>query len=734
VQNTQSGANGNIAATGATQSGTRAYWTDFSTNVHCFDYSSNTNCGTIKAFPGYANPGGAAENNAWGSRTEAFGHSVFINWIKNESTDAAGIQRFVSCIDTTTNALCPGYPSSAISHRNDAFVILNTDMTPVLDATGTVKGICVSNITTIGTQDFACVNLAGAPIANPYPPSLGTGDIGQSGFGDGVVVGAKVYLPFYLESAGTTQYVCFNFATNTPCAGFVNTPQPGSVHPYTLRQDPFAPACLWEVGDVGIIQVISKNTGASCADSEADSAINPAAYYCDGGSHPTAWTSISLEGVTSADYTSAQVTVLDKNGSIVPGFDAITVPNTRQTIDISAIPPTGNTSALNVSVTMTGLRTGITPTPTLAVAFSGDPVQVCFQTKVPNACPAAGATISNAATAVTVGESDASDAPAGNPSGSATFAVVASKATCELTVSKIASVHVAAPGETVAYEIKITNSGTADYTVGNPASFTDDLSHVLPDATFSGHATASTGTVTFASPTLSWSGALAAGASATIRYSVAVKSPDSGPGHLVNTVVSIPPSNCAAGSKDPSCTADVPVIILTVAKKLERVNGQAYSGGAVMAGDTLTYAITLTNSSASSGSSTLTETVGAHLTYAGTAEGWSPGCSTPGTTCTQTLTAAAHSHATATFTEKVSSQLPPGTTELTNTVSTAATCAPCTVHTPATPPGVGPTQLPHTGASVATVVGSAALLMTIGMLLTLRGRRRRLGVGDLPRI
>ena len=71
---------------------------------------------------------------------------------------------------------------------------------------------------------------------------------------------------------------------------------------------------------------------------------------------------------------------------------------------------------------------------------------------------------------------------------------------------------VATPGQKVTYTITVTNTGQVAYpdpTV-NPAvpaaSFTDDLTGDLTDATYNKDATAASGTVTYAAPTLSWSG------------------------------------------------------------------------------------------------------------------------------------------------------------------------------------------------------------------------------------
>lgn len=90
-----------------------------------------------------------------------------------------------------------------------------------------------------------------------------------------------------------------------------------------------------------------------------------------------------------------------------------------------------------------------------------------------------------------------------------------------LTVTKTADrAELPAVGESVEYTITVTNDGPGAYTADSPATLTDDLEDVLDAATFNNDATATTGEVSYDEPTLSWQGALEAGASATITYSV----------------------------------------------------------------------------------------------------------------------------------------------------------------------------------------------------------------------
>ena len=78
------------------------------------------------------------------------------------------------------------------------------------------------------------------------------------------------------------------------------------------------------------------------------------------------------------------------------------------------------------------------------------------------------------------------------------------------------------------YTITVTNSGQTPYT---GATFTDPLTGVLANAVYNANAAATAGTVSYASPILTWTGNLAVGATATITYSVTVNNPDTGERH-----------------------------------------------------------------------------------------------------------------------------------------------------------------------------------------------------------
>ena len=164
-------------------------------------------------------------------------------------------------------------------------------------------------------------------------------------------------------------------------------------------------------------------------------------------------------------------------------------------------------------------------------------------------------------------------------------ATVQSCSTARLTIAKSADVASTTVGSTVHYTVTATNTGGSAYT---GASFTDPLTGVLDDATYDGNAAASTGMVSYSAPTLSWTGDLAVGASATITYSVTVKDPDPGDHRLTNTVSSTTAgNNCPSAGGDPACRATVTVSGLVITKTADTAS--------VAHGGIVHYTVTVTN-------------------------------------------------------------------------------------------------------------------------------------------
>ncbi len=136
----------------------------------------------------------------------------------------------------------------------------------------------------------------------------------------------------------------------------------------------------------------------------------------------------------------------------------------------------------------------------------------------------------------------------------------------------------------------------------------------------------------------------------------------------------------SSGGTCSSCNPSNPTVpVLDTTKIVTTVNGAAATSATpVKAGDVVVYTIVTTNTGGSAASTTLTDVVPVNTTYTGSGEGWS--CTNPtvaGTSCTQTISVAANSSVTRTFTLTVGT-LPVGTLTVGNVVaSSGGTCSSC---------------------------------------------------------
>ncbi|MFI0975804.1 isopeptide-forming domain-containing fimbrial protein [Streptomyces sp. NPDC021093] len=144
------------------------------------------------------------------------------------------------------------------------------------------------------------------------------------------------------------------------------------------------------------------------------------------------------------------------------------------------------------------------------------------------------------------------------------------------------------PGDKVTFTVTIDNPGTAAYP---GASFEDDLSDVLDDATYNEDAAATAGNVRYEAPKLSWTGDVPAGGTVTVTYSVTINKPLSGDGQLGNAVTGPEDSNCAPGSTDPDC--ETPPGEGGIAELKLKKTSDAKTP--VKPGETVTYTVTVSN-------------------------------------------------------------------------------------------------------------------------------------------
>ena len=586
----------------------RFYLTDLQDRVYCFSITNNALC-TVTPNPIQADPTITTDTLAGGlgptNVTESWGNRYVFNYytktVTNPDTTTTTTAQ-IGCIDTGTTVTaaptrCTGYPVTVAGAR--------PYLVPHMTNTGTIDGVCTAK----GDNTIVCLSLTGTSITSPYPAAPASFNLGHpQGFGSTVVSGTKVYLAYEETADGNgngvsnqATYTCFDFAINAPCAGYNPFVSAERILPYTLRQDPYNPACIWETGDLGIFQVFDAETGAlGCSRSSASVEAQPSAFYCDGlPGHVRNWTTVNLNNITGSQYSSAKLTLLDANGNPVAGFNEHLLSATEQSsgvINISSIPVTGNTATLTAQITLyapDGTPWQGDAKPYLQLTWDGDPIQFCFETTVTECSQLT--SITNTANFLTVDDS----APTGQTDTStATLQSPDSTCTAEVHTKKTVDKTTYNPGDTLTYTIEVTNGGSI---AADNVSVTDDLTQILDDATYNGDATitSGTGSVGYTAPTLSYTNPnLAAGATSIITFTVTTTNGSTGNKSLPNKVVSNS-GNCVQGSTDPDCSTLTQGPDVVVVKTADKATFNP--------GDTINYTLTITNNGAGPANANVTD-------------------------------------------------------------------------------------------------------------------------------
>ena len=183
-----------------------------------------------------------------------------------------------------------------------------------------------------------------------------------------------------------------------------------------------------------------------------------------------------------------------------------------------------------------------------------------------------------------------SNCPAGSadPACTATATVV----TPGLTIAQAANVPATTPGSSVQFTVTITDSGQTSYT---GAVVAVSFAGLLDDGVYDGDAVATSGSLGYAAPVLTWTGSLSPGGTAVVTYSVTANNPDTGD-KLLNPAA----SSAAAGSSCPPGTITSPcqvtVAVLTPALTIVAAAATTSGSSAVATpGGVVSYTITVTN-------------------------------------------------------------------------------------------------------------------------------------------
>lgn len=290
----------------------------------------------------------------------------------------------LGCFDPGTHAACAGWTTPKPlgptgSYTYNAYLAYGTD--------GHADGVCAT-ITSGAPPSSACYGFDGSSHA---APSLGALPAGVLSFTPETVTGADGHVRDYFgiwggPVAGAT--VCYDWTAGALCAGF---PAPayhpgvngGQTRDYGYANDPIS-GCMYGLGDAGVLFSLDPATGASpCLRSGATVRVSPAAFYCDGGTaHVRGYRDARLSDIDMAtvnlDASSATVTDGDGTTIATPAIAA------DGSIDLSGI-SVADHPTISVSTRLV-LKNADHFAGELVVTYDGDPPQVCFTTKIGDAC------------------------------------------------------------------------------------------------------------------------------------------------------------------------------------------------------------------------------------------------------------------------------------------------------------------------------------------------------------
>lgn len=291
----------------------------------------------------------------------------------------------------------------------------------------------------------------------------------------------------------------------------------------------------------------------------------------------------------------------------------------------------------------------------------------------------------------------------------------------EYTVEKRVDVGPAVPGQVVTYEVVLRNTGKVAFDDALSASFSDDLSDVLDDATYNHDAT---GGAVFDGTTLTWTGPLDVGATFTVSYSFTVNDPATGDHHLQNTVVPGAGGECAAAER---CTTTTPVAGFVVSKTV--------SADQVAPGESLRYTIVVTNVGATAfteqNPASFSDDLASVLSGAAYSGDATSGATLTGTILRWSGPLGVGETVTVTYSVTVKSSNA-GDQPLINVVvpGDGGACDPhatCEVSTPIPPPS----WLAQTGAAVTPLLPYGVGALLVGALVLILGRRRHASGGEV---
>ena len=304
-------------------------------------------------------------------------------------------------IDKRNNAIC------AFSIKEPGYQFLATICRDPL--TGASVGIS-TELDTIRSKGWEA-----ADFANYLPSFEETTLTLPNGHQATIFPWKKAYL---IASPRSGKAVCFDWTANALCAGFGNTGAGGSQWDSWTNNGVTSAqvglngdtndigyvsdnaGCIWAKGKSGDTWSFDAQNGSSpCRRFKETVTVQPQQYYCGAQlGQASGWNQAKLQfpvGTSSDDLSELSATVKDQNGNAITGYTGVdllalgSIVSTKGIMNISGL-SLGNYPSLSVEINFKAINnslfSGANATPLVVLTFSGDDPQVCYQTRVENAC------------------------------------------------------------------------------------------------------------------------------------------------------------------------------------------------------------------------------------------------------------------------------------------------------------------------------------------------------------
>jgi hypothetical protein len=306
----------------------------------------------------------------------------------------------MSCFDSVRHASCTGVTAVDIAGFREPF--------PRLDSSGRFVGLCSRPN---DTAPVVCFDLRGNAMSVSAALEAWAFKGNPTYFGDvgytAATTGTRTFTA--ISSTVPERVACFDWAADAACPNFpalLNT----ATKMYSVRTDPYAPSCLWQVSDEGTISTRDAYDGTEgCATTR----LKATPSYCDGAAgHVRTWDALRINDLAGG-FAGFHLTIRDSTGTVVPGWFDRPFGSSTTSVDLRSIPFAGKTTLLDVEVNFRSLRLRAGAKPTMEVSWNGDPLQACSQTVIPPYCPptfqarlADGVVHTSTATALAAGVAD----------------------------------------------------------------------------------------------------------------------------------------------------------------------------------------------------------------------------------------------------------------------------------------------------------------------------------------